>query len=122
MQRRDQDPAKSNPSYGLPKTATSAGVLAEMTWPEPAYQTQIRMVRQYFRIMKMDRSRLTRRIHVWDEQFSKCQNVQTWSSEVQNILTNHNQEHCYDPQVKFCDQSVIAKLKKSMSVFQSVDL
>ena len=107
---------------GLPKTATSAGVLAEMSWPEPVYRTQIRMLRQYFRILKMDQSRLTRRIQVWDDKFSETHNVQTWSSEVRNILTNHNQGHCYDPQVNICVQTVIGQLKKSMSVYQSVDL
>ena len=38
---------------GLPKHATSAGVLAEISWPEPVYRTQLKMIRQYFRILKM---------------------------------------------------------------------
>ena len=47
---------------GLPKHATSAGVLSEISWPLPVYRAQLRMVRQYFRILEMKDDRLTKRI------------------------------------------------------------
>ena len=52
---------------GLPKHATSAGVLAEISWLEPVYRAQIRMIRQYFRVLKMNDLRLTKKIHLWDK-------------------------------------------------------
>ena len=107
---------------GLPKHATSAGVLAEINWPEPVYRAQVRMVRQYFRIVKMGNSRLTKKVHLWDKNFSEQHNVQTWSSEIQDILLTHNLENYFDPDLNFCGQSVIVKLKESMSVKQNVDL
>ena len=61
----------------MPKNATSAGVLSEMNWPEPVYRAQVRMVRQYFRIIKMDETRLTRKVHVLDKIFSEINNKQT---------------------------------------------
>ena len=44
---------------GLPKHATSAGVLAEISWPETVFRAQICMIRKYFRILKMEDHRLT---------------------------------------------------------------
>ena len=107
---------------GLPKNATSAGVLSEMNWPEPVYRAQVRMVRQYFRIVKMDETRLTKKIHLWDKTFSEVNNIQTWSSEVRDVLLTHNLANYFDPQLNFCSQSIIVKLKESMSVKQSIDL
>ena len=78
---------------GLPKHATSAGVLAEISWPEPVCRAQIRMIRQYFRILKMEDDRLTKKIYFWDKAVSVQRNIQTWSSEVRTILYDHNQGH-----------------------------
>ena len=107
---------------GLPKHATSAGVLAEISWPEPVYRAQLRMIRQYFRVLKMDDDRLTRQVYRWDKSFSEQQNLQTWSSEVKDILVTHNQSHVLSPEVSFCPQSVIKKLKESMHVKQTISL
>ena len=107
---------------GLPKHATSAGVLAEISWPEPVYRAQIRMIRQYFRIMKMEDDRLTKQIYLWDKSVSERQKIQTWSSEIRCILYDHNQGHIFDPESNFCPLSVIKKLKESMSVKQDVNL
>jgi hypothetical protein len=52
---------------GLPKHATSAGVLAEISWTEPVYREQIRMIRQCFRILKMENHKLTKQIYLWDK-------------------------------------------------------
>ena len=75
---------------GLPKHSTSAGVFAEIGWLEPVYRTRLRMVRQYFRIIKMGNTRLTKKIYEWDKSFFELLNIQTWSSEVRDILLNHN--------------------------------
>ena len=107
---------------GLPKHATSAGVLAEISWPEPVHRAQIRMIRQYFRILKMEDDRLTKQVYFWDKFVSEQRNIQTWSSEVRNVFYDHNQGHIFDPEMNFCAQSVIIKLKESMSVKQAVSL
>ena len=107
---------------GLPKNATSAGVLSEMNWLEPVYRAQVRMVRQYFRIVKMDETRLTKKVHIWDKAFSESNNIQTWSSEIRDILLTHNLADCFDSDMSFCSQSVIVKLKESMAVKQCFEL
>ena len=55
---------------GLPKHATSAGVMAEVNWPLPVYRAQVNMVQQFFRVAKMDETRLTKQICKWDLEFS----------------------------------------------------
>ena len=64
----------------------------------------------------MDKTRLTKKIHLWDKTFSEVNNIQTWSSEVRDVLLTHNLANY------FCSQSIIVKLKESMSVKQSIDL
>ena len=76
---------------GLPKHATSAGVLAEISWPEPVYRARVKMIRQYF--MKMPDNRLTKQIYLWDKSIFELLNIQTWPSEVRDILLNHNFGH-----------------------------
>ena len=107
---------------GLPKHATSAGVLAEISWPEPVYRAQIKMIRQYFRILKMKDTRLTKQIYLWDKSFFELLNLQTWSSEVRDILLNHNLGHIFAPQANFCPNLVIKQLKDSMAIMQNMDL
>merc|ERR1712208_523 len=43
---------------GLPKNATSVGILAEINWLEPLYRTQLRMIRQFFRVLKLSEEKL----------------------------------------------------------------
>ena len=107
---------------GLPKHATSAGVLAEISWLEPVCRTQIKMIRQYFRILKMHDSRLTKRIYLWDKSFFQLLNIQTWTSEVRDILLTHNLGHVFAPTVHFCQDNVIDQLKRSMKIKQNADL
>ena len=65
---------------------------------------------------------LTKKIYSWDIAFSEQHNVQTWASEIRDILLSHNLANCFDPGMNFCSQGVIVKLKESTSVKQSVEL
>ena len=47
---------------GLPKHATPAGVLSEINWPELVYIAEVRMLRQYFRIIETNDSRLIKKL------------------------------------------------------------
>ena len=75
---------------GLPKNATSVGVLAEINWLEPVYRAHIRMVRQYFRIFEMSNLRLTKQIISWDKKVSEEFGFNTWYKEVKQIFETHN--------------------------------
>ena len=67
------------------------------------------MLRQYFRIIKMNDSRLTKKIYSWDIAFSEQHNVQTWASEIRDILLSHNLANYFDPGMNFCQE--ILKLR-----------
>ena len=70
----------------------------------------------------MDDNRLTKRIYFWDKSFAEVLNIQTRSSEVRDVLLTHNLGHIFEPQVNFCPDTVIVKLKESMAIKQNVDL
>ena len=97
-------------------------MLAEISWPEPVYRAQLRMIRQYFRVLKMQDSRLTKQIYMWDKSVSEVLNLQTWSSEVRAILLDHNLGHIFEPEVNFSPSSIIGQLKESMLIKQSINL
>ena len=80
------------------------------------------MVRQYFRIIKMCNTRLTKKIYEWDKSFSELLNIQTWSSEVRDILLNHNLGHIFAPEMDFCPNLIIKQLRDSMVIRQNNDL
>ena len=73
------------------------------------------MVRQYLRIVKMKDSRLTKKANLWDKAFSEQNNIQPWSREERETLSSHNLANYVDPEMNFCGQSVIVKLKESNS-------
>ena len=56
---------------GLPKNAPIPAVLKEIDWLQPIFHTQIKMVRQYHRILKMKNTRLTKVVLLWDLRFSE---------------------------------------------------
>ena len=105
---------------GLPKNATSVGVLAEINWLEPVFRAQIRMVRQFCRVFNMENSRLTKKIFLWDKQISEQFDFQTWYKEIKNILETHNMLAFLE---RGGDQKFnIDNLRQSMLVKQNVDI
>ena len=105
---------------GLPKNVTSVGVLAEINWLEPHLRTQIRMVRQFFRVLKMSDKRLPKKVMLWDKKVSEQYNFQTWYKEVKTIFETHNMLNFFGQ--GSCIPSTITKLKESMQLKQNVEL
>ena len=104
---------------GLPKNATSVGILAEINWLEPLYRTQLRMVRQFFRILKLSEDKLPKMIMLWDKNISDRLGYQTWYSEVKTIFDANNMSEFFGQ--GSCSESTIQKLKESMWVKQNVE-
>ena len=61
-----------------------------MNWLEPKSRTQLNMVRHYHRILKMDDSRLTKKILKYDLVFGQNGARDCWSTEVKFILNRNN--------------------------------
>ena len=91
---------------GLPKNSCSVGVQSEVDWLLPEYRTQMKMVRQYNRILSMDNSRLTKQVYMWDRSINDNNTVSSWSSEVKNIFNSCNLNSTYDDNRPFSLQHV----------------
>ena len=98
---------------GASKISPNVGVLSEINWLEPRSRTQVQMIRQYHRILKMDADRLTKKVYFWDRSLNSNHNVQTWNSEVRDILERSNLEFLYNSD-SFCLKSVVGNLKNSL--------
>ena len=79
---------------GLPKNATSVGILAEINWLEPLYRTQLRMIRQFFRVLKLSEEKLPKIIMLWDKNISDRFGYQTWYSEVKTERKHVGETNC----------------------------
>ena len=100
---------------GLPKTVTSFGLASEVDWLMPKYQTQIRMIRQYGRILRLHRNRLTYRVFKWDHGLNTNGVINSWTNEIKSILYENNMSELFDAGQRFSVQAIIPQLKLSMA-------
>ena len=77
---------------GLPKNATSFGILSEFDWLLPQYQGQLKMVHFLDRIFRLPNSRLVSKVYQWDRHLNDSGQIYSWSSEVKEILDTNNLE------------------------------
>ena len=103
---------------GLPKNVASFGLISELDWLLPQFQSQIRMIQHFGRIMCTSSDRLLYRIYVWDRKLAESGQIVTWSSEVQSILSQHNLAKIFDDQQIFQSKEIATKLKTSMYELQ----
>ena len=105
---------KASRAYlGVPKQTPIPGLLSEMNWPESRSRTQLNMIRHYHRLQKMDDSRLSKKVFLWDKQINVDGVVKTWNSEVKDILQRNGLIHLYEQGI-FSLQDTIKQLDKSL--------
>ena len=108
---------------GLPKNAPIPAILSDIDWLQPIFETQIKMVRQFHRILKMPNSRLTKIVLLWDRKFSdKYDQISTLSSEVKKVFINFNLGYFSDNLTLFPLKETIGTLKARMRLKQAADL
>ena len=107
---------------GLPKTASIPALLAQIDWLEPVFCTQMKMIRQYHRLGKMDDTRLAKSILVWDKTFYNIHKLTTWSSEVKSIFQQFNMQYFSENLDLFPLKETIKSLKNQMKIKQCTDL
>ena len=71
--------------FGLPKNVTSAGLLSEVDWLLPKFQSQLKMIHFFGRILRTEENRLLSKKYKWDFQINSSGLVQTWTSEVKDM-------------------------------------
>ena len=79
------------------------------------------MITQYHRIVKIDNSRLTKAIFLWDRELAiQNPNISTWSSEVKNIFQNFGLGYFADNIELFPIKETIKTLQSNMKIKQLI--
>ena len=73
---------------GVSKNATSYGLISELDWLLPHYETRIRMIQYFSRIMYTPSSRLLFTVYKWDRHLNSSLNLKNWTSEIKIILND----------------------------------
>ena len=104
---------------GLPKNAPIPAILADIGWLEPVYQTQLKMVRQFHRIVRMDNTRLTKVVLLWDLEFGRHNpNISTWSREIKSIFEQNDLGYLGENTELFPLKETINSIKNNMILKQ----
>ena len=107
---------------GVPKTTPISGIISECNLLLPQYRTQIRMIRQYHRVIKMNDTRLTKKIFLWDKKVNEENLLNTWHSEVKSIFSANDMSTIYESGNVFELKGVIEKMEKCMLLAQQADI
>ena len=103
---------------GVPKTTSTPGVLSEINWLLPKYRTQLKMIRQYHRIIKLPNTSLTKKVYFWDKNLNDENQLITWTSEVKNIFSANNLAAVFESGNIFDLKLIIENLQSSMMLSQ----
>ena len=103
---------------GLPKNSCSVGVLSEVDWLLPEYRTQLKIIRQYSRMVSMDNSRLTKKVYLWDRSFNEA-NILSWNREVKSVFYSCDLNSVYDSGRPFELKNTLQKIKEKFKIDQS---
>ena len=98
---------------GVPRNACNVGVLSEVDLLLPRYRAHIEMVRHYNRMLKMNDTRLTKKIFLWDRSLNDKQIVSTWTNEVKKIFQSFNAVGIFDSQCSFDIKLTVTDMRKA---------
>ena len=108
---------------GLPKNAPIPAIIADIDWLEPVYNTQLKMIRQYHRMLKMEDTRLTKAIMLWDAKFSEKHGIfNTWTKEIRCIFNEYDLGYFAENMGLFQLKDTIGTLKSKMKIKQNADI
>ena len=99
---------------GLPKNTASSGLASEFDWLMPQYQSHIKMVQFFNRVLSTSNSRILKHVYQWDYALNKSGKIKTWSSEVKTILHENDLGYIFDSQQIFPTNIVTNQLKVSL--------
>ena len=104
---------------GLPKNSCNVGVLSEVDWLLPEYRTQLKMIRQYNRMLSMDNSRLTKRVYLWDKSLNEENIISSWSREVESVFSSCDLNSVYNTGRPFPIKCILEKMKVKFKIDQA---
>ena len=107
---------------GIPKNGVKCAILSEIDWLLPKYRTRLRMVRQFHRMSRMTDDRLTKKVLKWDKKLNNAEIVQTWYSEVKQILFDCNFQNIYENNCLFPLKPTIKAMQTTLKSKQNNEL
>ena len=99
---------------GVNKTTPIVGVISEINLLLPQYRTQLKMVRQYHRVLKCSANIVSKKVFFWDKKLNGENRVKSWYSEVRTIFTENEMQDIFESGNLFSLKDVINKLHSSM--------
>ena len=98
---------------GVPRNACNVGVLSEVDLLLPRYRAHVEMVRHYNRMLKMNDSRLTKQIFLWDRSLNEKQIVSTWTNEVKEIFKSFDAIGIFNSHLSFDIKLTVTDMRKA---------
>ena len=83
----------------------------------PQYQTWVKMIQYFSRLVKTPSNRLMKKVYLWDKHLNESNQIKSWSSEVKSILYSNSLAHIYDAQQIF---PVVKQLSKTLQNTQQI--
>jgi hypothetical protein len=99
---------------GVNKTTPIVGIISEFNLLLPQYRTQLKMVRQYHRVLKCSENNMSKKVFVWDKKLNDENQIQSWYSEVRTIFTENAMQDIFESGNLFILKQIIEKLHSSM--------
>ena len=81
---------------GVNKTTPIVGVISEINLLLPQYRTQLKMVRQYHRVLKCSENIVSKKVFFWDKKLNGENRVKSWYSEVRTIFTENEMQDIFE--------------------------
>ena len=103
---------------GVPKPTPIPGILSELNLLLPQYKTQVKMIRQYHRILKLPEGSLTKKVYLWDKNLNDKNLLTTWNSEIKSIFSANNLVGLFESGSIFDLKQTIGTIQKSMMLLQ----
>ena len=75
---------------GVPKNSPIPGIISEFNQLLPHYKGQIKMIRQYNRLLKSSTNNVSKKIFEWDTNLNEQNIINSWYNEAKSIFENCN--------------------------------
>ena len=99
---------------GVTKNSPIHGIISEMNLLLPQFKGQIRMIRQYHRVLKSSGENMSKKVFLWDKSQNEQSIVNTWYNEVKSIFVDNGLSEVFENGLVFDLKQTVDSLKSKM--------
>ena len=99
---------------GVPKNSPIPGIISEFNQLLPQYKGQIKMIRQYHRLLKSSTNNVSKKVFEWDKNLNEQNNMNSWYNEVKSIFENCNLSETFQGGFLFDLKSTVNTAKQQL--------